>query len=434
MSVIQPRFFWLVLGAALFLQGCAFQQLKVNNVARELAYGSPEVALAALSKIKPPKRDEAQYLLNRGMLRYLSGDYPGSREDLQSAKSIIESLEALSVSENLAAGSINETLRSYTASPAERVLLHQVLALGYLAEGDLDGARVEMLQMDVAIKDEAGSDEDDLNGQLASARFISGVVYELGREWDNAMIAYRKAAAIMQARKHPLPRALQDSLLLMSQRVGLRNEYEQYREEFGRAAPKLDPEQGQLIVFYWQGVVSQKLQNFSAVFSPALQHHLSLALPYYPPKPVMPESTVVSVAGSPVSTALLEDVEKLVREDLSAEMPAITAMALARMVAKHKGIKKAQEQSPIAGLIANFASTLSEVADVRSWNTLPANIQVARLSLPAGEHTFRIGQGSIAFGGNVASDTVSIHAGKLSVLTAHSVGGHVIKYTAAGRK
>src|SRR5699024_11520368 len=46
------------------------------------------------------------------------------------------------------------------------------------------------------------------------------------------------------------------------------------------------------------------------------------------------------------------------------------------------------------GLLGAFSTQIynlvSEQADLRSWLTLPASAQVARLSVPAGEHTLQI--------------------------------------------
>ncbi len=44
----------------------------------------------------------------------------------------------------------------------------------------------------------------------------------------------------------------------------------------------------------------------------------------------------------------------------------------------------------MAGLVVNIVGVLTERADTRSWLSLPANIQMARLQLPAGTYTFSI--------------------------------------------
>ncbi|NOZ38421.1 MAG: hypothetical protein GXP11_10260 [Gammaproteobacteria bacterium] len=71
-------------------------------------------------------------------------------------------------------------------------------------------------------------------------------------------------------------------------------------------------------------------------------------------------------------------------------MPAITARALARAVAKHKLSDKAGEQNGLAGLIVNIVGVLTERADTRSWLTLPAEIQSSRLKAPADTYYVRL--------------------------------------------
>ncbi len=216
------------------LQACAVQQQKINSLADQLELSTPEATLLSLQSISPPERDRAQYLLNTGLLKSITGDFEGANSDLQSAKNILNDLQAVSVTENLGAAMVNETLRSYDGSASERVLLHLLLSINYLMLNNLDAARVEVLQADIVMKELAR--EDRPIGQLASAHYIAGLVYELGSELDDAMISYRKAANIMALRNMPPPPALKSSLLSLSKRLGLDEEYEKYREQFTFAA------------------------------------------------------------------------------------------------------------------------------------------------------------------------------------------------------
>ena len=112
--------------AFLATSGCANWQ--INQLASELPSQGPQSTLQKLEAIQPRERDRVQYLLNRGLLKFYSGDILGSQQDLQEAKEIMDALQSLSVTENLAATTTNETLRSYKGSPSERVLVHVVLA------------------------------------------------------------------------------------------------------------------------------------------------------------------------------------------------------------------------------------------------------------------------------------------------------------------
>lgn len=391
----------LLLSAVLLLQGCALQQWQINSITQQLEQGRPELALGAMQSLEPADRDKVQYLLNLGMLKHLNGDIEGSISDLQTAAITMELLQALSVREALGASTINETLRAYPGSPAEQRLVQQLLALNYLVLGDLDGARVEILKADVLMREPIY--DDKINGQLASARMIGGLVYELGAEWDNALISYRKAANLMTERNHNLPTALEDSLLRMTKRVGIRDEYQQYVERFGREAYFLGDNEAEVIGIYWQGLVSQKQQSKISIYAPGLNHFVSIAVPKYKSSSPPISNSLLTVGQQQTSTALLENVNELVREDLDVQMPKIIATTLVRVVAKHEIVEQARKQDDknnsgavaIFGILADIATNLSEIADVRSWNTLPANIQIARLIVPAGNHPITLGRSNV---------------------------------------
>lgn len=375
-SVIAPA-----LGLALlFLQGCTAWQ--VNQIASQLPAIGPATALQQLEKIEPPERDRAQYLLNRGTLKFYLGDLAGSREDLAGAQRIMNALQASSVVENLAAVSTNETLRSYTGTPTDQVLVHVLLALTYLGEGNLDGARVEILQSQVAMQRLAKADSS--SGQLAMARYLAGVIYELNREWDDALISYRQAHAILVQRNQMIPLALQDSLLMLARRQGMKEDYQRFSKEFSRDAEAGMADAGAVFLIYLDGVVSTKAESRISVVAGDDAQFISVVVPHYPPARHINRPLALQVGAARHSTQVIEDIESRARDDLADEMTAIMATATARAVAKYNMVNEAQNQSQMGGLIANLATIVTEQADVRSWNMLPASFQVLRVAVPQG--------------------------------------------------
>ncbi len=407
------------------LNACGLNQRQVNDVADSLRTSTPEIALATLSKLNAPNRDRGQYLLDLGVLQLLTGDFDSSIASLQSAKVVLENLQALSISENLAAGTINETLRAYSGTPGERVLLNELLAISYLMQGDLDAARVEVLQADVLMNQLA--ETDTVKGQLASARFLAGLIFELEGEWDDAMISYRKAAQIMKQRGQVLPKALKDSLLNTSRRQHLDEEYLAYVKQFGYEARQPQPNEGELIVIYWDGVVSNKRQRFISVYVPELEQYVSLALPYYPPSNYRPRHLSFTSAGQRYSTETIEDIETLARQALDARQGEIYAMSLARIVSKQQAVQAAQKESPFAGMVINLAGMFSEIADTRSWNMLPSSIQVARIPIAAGQQSMPMpGNSNDA---NAAPNKVTIKPGQKVVVLVPEVSQLFFSYS-----
>jgi hypothetical protein len=365
----------LLCSAYLLLQGCAAWQ--VNQLAAELPAAGPAATLSRLQQIQVDQRDQAQHLLDTGILKLYLGQFAASREDLLAAKQIMISTQAISVTENLAALTTNETLRVYSGSASDRVLVHVMLALGYLMSDDLDGARVEMLQADVTMQELAKN--DSTSGQLASARYLAGLVYELNGERDDALISYRRAYNIMSDRGERIPEALQLSLLNLTKRQGFPKEYDKYSAQFQRDARLPAPDEGEWFLFYFDGVVSSKTENRLSVFNAEADTMISVVMPHYYPSQYQPRFLTM-VAETRQRSSIVEHLETRVREDLEQQNAKLLVTATARAVAKYNLVQNAKEQSEFGGLLMNIATVASEQADVRSWNMLPASLQIARMT------------------------------------------------------
>jgi hypothetical protein len=388
--VVRGRHYLLC--AWLGCQGCGVGQHQINDLADDLrGNSSAQATLQQLEALVPPQRNRALYLLSKGQLKLLNGDFSGSISALEAAKQHLNSLQALSVSETLGASTINETLRSYTSTPGERILLQELLALNYLMLGRPGAARVEILQADVLMGQFA--EKNASVGQVASTRYLGGLIFEMHREWDDALISYRKAAEILDRRGLALPPALQQSLLQLSARNGLAAEHDSYRQRFGFDTPPVPPLQGEIVLLYWQGQVSKIRQRIISVYAPDLKQQISLAMPYYPSRAIVPLRASITVADQQRTTAVIENVDQLARDDLDARLPAIMAAGLARVVVKQQAVSAAQKDSPQLGAILNLTTLLSEIADLRSWNMLASSIQVARISAPQGDSELTINTG-----------------------------------------
>ena len=398
----------------LALQSCSVSQQQANDLADGLQNAGPEQVLGALGKLKAQQRDRSQHLMQSGLLKLLSGDFEGCILDLETAKQLLAGVQAISISETLGAVTINETLRVYAGTPGERVLLHEVLALAFVLQGQLEDARVEILQADALMRTLARGDA--LDGQVASTRYLGGLVFELLGEWSDAMISYRKAAEILQQRGQHIPVALQDSLLEISARMGLDAEHADYRAAFGDRGAPLAYSRGEVIALYWDGIVSRLRQSLLAVYVPELQQTVSLALPYYPARQANARHLTIRCATAQAGTQVLEDVDALARQDLKAREAAIYAAALARVVAKSQAVRAAQRDNPYVGILTNMATLFTEVADTRSWNVLPSSIQVARVTLAPDEDAV-----TVVGAGLPGAMTVPVVPGSKNVLLISSV-------------
>ena len=82
-------------------------------------------------------------------------------------------------------------------------------------------------------------------------------------------------------------------------------------------------------------------------------------------------------------------------------------------------------------IVGNVFTFVSERADLRAWQTLPATWQAARVFLPAGRHELRVaapGAPACALG------TFDLEPGETMFVVARTVGPHVYAYPIGGRR
>ncbi|MCG6201323.1 COG3014 family protein [Psychromonas antarctica] len=368
-----------ILILCLIISGCAGQQQANNELANLLYNQDPQRVLDKLQVSEPAKRDFAQFHLNLGLLQFMTADFKSAIATLSLAKREMAVLAASSVSENIGAGSVNETLRSYSGYPTDRVMVHTILALSYLFNNDIDGARVEVLQADIAMK--KLTEQHALNGQLASAHLLAGIIYELLDEQSNALISYRNAADIIQQRGLVLPLGLQQALLRNSFKLGAEEQYAAYKKQFPSLATPTNNNKSQVFALYFDGVVSSKIQRSIVVPSLNGEQLIRISMPDYPAKSAPIEQAVIDLQR----TQLVENIDSLVRDDLSKEYPSILLLTTTRAIAKYQLVKKADQEDSLFAALINLVTLLTEVADLRSWNMLPATIQFAYIETPESE-------------------------------------------------
>ena len=333
------KFFFL--SFLLLLSGCAVKQLQNNQLASSLQTQTPQWVLEKLQATEPVKRDRVQFRLNLGYLQFITGDFPSAIVTLSLAKEEMEALSGTSISENVEAGTINETLRRYSGYPTDKVMVHTILAFSYLFTDQIYDARVEALQADLIIEKSAG-----ISGPLASNRLLAGIIYELLYEYDNALISYRDAAEIMEKRGVPLPSGLKQSLLRMSFKLGAKDQYLAYQAKFHESALNQLGE-NQLFVFYFDGLINHKIQK--SIMVPDLtinQQLIRISMPAYPSldKPINP-LTIIQRHDSVVSEPV-EDLDLLAKEELDDQYASMLLLTTTRAITKYQLVKRAKKVDP----------------------------------------------------------------------------------------
>jgi hypothetical protein len=230
-------------------------------------------------------------------------------------------------------------------------------------------------------------------------------VYEDEREWSDAMIAYRKAYEAYQKQLKAfgveMPETLKHDLIRLADRMGLSDEAKQYREEFGIKDTMSEAgllELGEVILTVHAGLAPIKRERSTTLPNPATGRILRIALPQYRSRTQsFAYASLSADATGSAKTSRVENIDAIAEKTLDAEMPLITARAVARMAAKDTiaGVASASGSNDsggaaLLGLLVNVAGVVTERADTRSWFTLPGEIHLARLALPPGDYTIKI--------------------------------------------
>jgi hypothetical protein len=160
-------------------------------------------------------------------------------------------------------------------------------------------------------------------------------------------------------------------------------------DRFGRPpALRKDTQDGEVFLFFGCGMAPGKGQIKISVPIPEVGF-IGLALPKYEPVPnPIEHAALYDDQGRFYGrTFVLTDLEALSIRSLEDRMPMLTLKQVLRAAVKGAMVKTARDQGGWAGaLAANLYNVITEQADLRSWQTLPQNIQVARIPLRAGHH------------------------------------------------
>ncbi|GMR00984.1 MAG: hypothetical protein BMS9Abin19_0330 [Gammaproteobacteria bacterium] len=383
--------FSVILGLGILLQSCASYGQHATTMRDGLLTGHPELSLAIAEKEDPDQKSVIASL-DKGMLRRINQDYTGSNQIFEVAKQEIEQLYGFSVTENLASVTINETLRGYEGDRYEQLLLHAYMAMNYIQLGQIDAARVEMLQANVKMMEWGDEPEED-----AFLRYLEGMIYESLDEQDSALISYRKAYTVYKEKggeQYPVaPELIKKDLLRLLAWQGLWSEYKSYKKELNMEnykPAKASKNFGELVVILNNGLAPIRSEKALHIFSSEVQQNLRIAFPVYDHPKQRLYVPRISVDKKQLTLETVEDIDTLARYSLEQAMPGILARATARAVVKYNTQHTAGDSSSIAGLLMTIANIVTERADTRSWTTLPQEIQLQRVLLPVGEHQLQI--------------------------------------------
>lgn len=437
----------LILGFS--LSGCAASQ-RYAQVEQSIVSGEPQRAPQIIEQAQREYGSESRvlYEMDRGMTLHIAGQYDASNAVLEQAEDDVERLYTRRITTETKAFLTNESKLPYEGDPYEQTMINVIKALNYALLGNWTEALVEARRIDHRLNvladrtDAKAGYRDD-----AFARYLSGLLYEVSGDLNNALIDYRKAYDEYR-RVHswahvPVPRLLKADLLRMTDALHMTQEHQEFKQEFPDVAWKpyeATKDLGHIVVVNLNGraprkedrmidipvsldalnlvLISKALGNPSTEGNPQRRaaesaiyglngHVVRIAIPVVVSQKTLLRSEQVTATGPAgsytASIELVENMTAMAERSLSDRLAGISVKAVARAVVKYalaegagRGAHAAagKDIGPLIGFLVGSLgkawAIASEEADKRSWRTLPDEIHIARLWVPPGEYDLQM--------------------------------------------
>ena len=383
---------FFIFSSLLFFLGCSSYQGKISESRSLIEEGRIS---EAIEKLKPlaEKVDDDQlvYLLDYGMALHIDGQCAESNKVFLKADKIADIQDYHSISNVSASVLFNEEQVQYKGDDYEKVLINAFLALNFLSMNDLDSALVEVRRLNNKLqkfKDEAGRNYQ----QSSFAKYISALIWESDRKYDDAYIAFAEAYKL-----DPTIPNIGKDLIRSARRAGRMDQYEKWKSEFRyvKEDPSwYDKKSGEIVLIHQLGWGPRKYARPENPRFPKL----------YPVNSMIENIELKVVETNQSARAEdLYSIEKVAMETLEDNYNELVAKRVGGVVAKAVVADQIRQKNQVLGDLAYIAMLASDRADLRQWSTLPKGFQIARIQLPPGKYTVDLN--SLGYGGSLYNST-----------------------------
>lgn len=402
--------------SAFFLCSCAAPsafQSKLNNLISQDDYAQAKSVLGENSDLYG-RKNTLLYLLDKGMVLHIAKDYKKSIDAFEKSKLKFDELYTKSVTGILGSWIINDYALAYSGEDFERVMINIFQSLNYAMIGNIEEALVEAKDIDSKldmINSRYSSNEKNIYKEDAFARMLMGILYESGKtsqDLNDAFISYAKAVEIYErdySKDYNLgvPEILKENILTAANFMGPL-ELSKYRAKYNSAkflSFKEKAGKAEIYLIQYNGFSPVKVEDVLPVLSPD-GYMMQVAFPRYEPQRYLTHSAIFSAVDKRndafcARTELGEDIGAIAVQGLVNKKVRVIAKAIASLAGKYwfeknqeAGIRKKYGENTETGfkILSSLFNLVSSKADTRSWQTLPAEIRVARLLLEPGEYSF----------------------------------------------
>ena len=413
--------------AAFFVVSCASHYQRTLLFQEKLSNGELDKASAILEKDRQLKKNKNRllYLMNKGYLEHLMGNFTESNKFLDEADLHMEDQRKDFASEALALIS-NPEVKPYKAEDFERVLVNYYKAINFLEQGAYDEAIVECKRINLLLQtlNDKYSNKKNKYSDDAFSHIVMGLIYDSRKNYNDAFIAYRNAYEIFKRDESNaymgtvMPEQLKKDLLRTAYLVGFYEDQRFYEKAFGYKYKHEENTHGDLI-FFWQNGLGPVKDDWSINFSivkgaagniffeneelglsftfPAGSTSgngnfgdlslIRVAFPKYVERKPFYNNANITINNKSYPLEEAEDINHIAFECLNDRFLREMSNSLLRLAIKQSSEALLKEKNEELGALLSIVNAVTEKADTRNWQSLPYNISYTRVPLAEGDNT-----------------------------------------------
>lgn len=384
MSLARTLFLFIVLLGV----GCATYQGKIQEARTLIEEGRFKDALPKLKVLADqPSNDQLVYILDYATALQVAGEYAESNKYFIMADKFADIQDYTSLSLETGSFLMGEEMVQYKGDDFEVVLINAMTAINFLNLGDLESAMVEVRRLNEKLRRfrlEAKRKFTD----NALAIYLSAIIYEANKSWDDAAIAYEQVYQI-----DPTYGPLGEDLIRANTKARRWDRVKTWRATFPEVKVKpewTDNTLGEIVVIYQEGWGPRKnfrrdnmrFPTMYPIWTTPRNLHLSLV----PEGKGSNSAAVDSFRGEQV----LFSVERVAIASLEDQYAALVARRIGGMVAKEIVAERIRKENQLLGDLALIAMYASDRADLRQWSMLPRSFKIYRASVVPGQYALNI--------------------------------------------
>ncbi|MET0342190.1 MAG: hypothetical protein ABW252_14390 [Polyangiales bacterium] len=414
----------LLIVAIVAASGCAGHSARTVEARKALDRHDAKAALDLYDKelgvtsgSEMPKQvsgDNALLLLDRSTILQQLTQYRDSSRDLETADKQVEMLDfTRAPAHEIGRYLFSDDTGPYKARPFEKLFVNTLNMVNYLAQGNLQGAKVEARRLAVMQSYLTQVEDDPAATLLGPGSYLAGFIFERAGEYDEALRYYDEAL------KSAPYTSLAGPVRRCSEFSGYKSP--RIRELLEQKVEKYDEKDADILVVVSHGRVpalaAQRVPiglalTAGAIYLDGAQTQAARRLAgqglvswvNYPDLDPSPRAALgapgIEVDQKLASIDVITQVDTLVKAAFEKAKGPIMASAVVRMIARGAagaavgvGAGKAAKSSALGMLLAlgtQAALSAADTPDTRSWATLPARVTIGRARVAPGSHTVRV--------------------------------------------